>query len=137
MKTTKYLIAFTALNTLSTVAFFVCIDKGIGITKVTNEPNTYVTSLPFIYGLIWFISSGVFGKLDSVRKTRMNLGLAYHMASNIAMAIGMVFAVITLKELRTWQFIVFPTLAMGVSYLVHWFFVRKTVKGIEIEKAFK
>jgi len=137
MKPTRNLVIFSILNLCTTILFVTFLDKGILIAEAEDAPNTYVTVLPLLYAMTWFISGLVLGKTDNGRKRRYNLGLAYHLASIIVTMLGILFAAVVFARFREWQFIVFSPIVMGISLVAHWLGTRDETKGIEKEKAFK
>lgn len=137
MKVSKNLKWFTVINLLSSILFFTFLSKGIFVSQVEGEANTYVSYLPTIYGLVWFVSGLIFAGTDKVRNSRFNLGLAYHLASTVVVIIAMVYAFLLFEVFRTVGFVVFPLLAMAVSLLIHWLATRNNPKGIDKKEAFK
>lgn len=137
MKVSKNLKWFTVINLISSILFFTFLSKGIFVSQVEGEANTYVSYLPTIYGLIWFVSGLIFAGTDKARNSRFNLGLAYHLASTVVVIIAMVYAFLLFEVFRTVGFVVFPLLAMAVSLLIHWLVTRNNPKGIDKKEAFK
>lgn len=137
MKITKNLFWFSLINLASSIIFFTLLAKGIELAKAEDRANVYVTLVPVIYGLVWFVTGALFESLDKVRKTRYNLSMAYHWASTIVVLIAMVYALAFLDIFRTIQFVILPLLAMALSLLIHWLAVRNQTKGIDKKEAFK
>ena len=134
MKLTNNLKIYIVLNVLSTLAFAYCLANDIGIKH--TEPNTFETSLPFIYALFWLVSTLVLLKLDKPRNSRLNLGLQYHVAATVITAVALIVSAILFEEFRNLANLL-PAPALAVSLFIHWFFTRKDPKGIEAKKVFK
>lgn len=141
MKLTKNMIVFTAINTISSITYFTLLAKGIGYTKISSSPETYVTTgligAPFLYGFIWWISASILAKLDKKRNSRLNIGLAYHVLSTFVLTVAIIYSYLLFEAFHWIDFLIYPTLAMAVSLLIHWLAVRNKPKGIDAKDAFK
>ena len=141
MKLTKNMIVFAVINTISSIVYFTLLAKGIGFTKTSSTPDTYVTTgligAPFIYGLIWWISANVLAKLDKKRNTRLNIGLAYHVISTLVLTVAIIYSYLMFEAFHWIDFLVYPIIAMALSVLNHWLAVMNNPKGRDSKKAFK
>jgi hypothetical protein len=141
MKLTKNMIVFTVINTISSIVYFTLLGKGIGYTKTSSSPETYVTTgligAPFISGLIWWISASVLAKLDKKRNTRLNVGLAYHALTTFILTVTFIYSYLMFEAFHWIDFLIYSIIAIALSLLVHWLAVRNNPKGIDSKKAFK
>ena len=134
MKLTRNLWIYVILNSLSTIIFLTFLHNGVLITKESDDPATYVSWLPTLYAVIWFISGLILGYLDKPRKTRHDIDFMYSLMTLIILTFGAVYYMLLFKELRSWWYI----LAFAwLVQLIYWYFVKKRIKGISKKDAFK
>jgi CHASE2 domain-containing sensor protein len=137
MKLSRNIKIYTVINLISSLLFFTFLARGVLTTRVEGEANTYVSSLPAFYAVIWFFSGLVLAGTDKARNSRYNLALAYHVASSAIIVISMIYALIMFEVFRNIEFAVIPIFLMAISFGIHWFVVRNNPKGIDKKDAFK
>ncbi|HMS25744.1 MAG TPA: hypothetical protein PKB15_08700 [Acidimicrobiia bacterium] len=136
MRLTRNLSIFVVLNTISTIVFIVTLATGIGVKKISDDPATFETSTPFLYALFWLLSFLLLLRFDNVRHSRRNLGLQYHLAMTLILLAGLIFGAFASEVFRS-PSAFYPIFALFASLLVHWFFTRNNLQGIEAKKVFR
>ena len=123
MKFTRNLKYYLAINAVCTITYL--------ISNNNSKP------LLAFYLAIWLISFTVCYFTENRNRSRINLGLQYHVFTTVIMAIAISVSMITGMQSFNiiWNWI--PIIALSVSLLIHYLFTRKTIKGIEPKSVFK
>jgi len=136
MKLTRNLYIYIVLITFASIVFIYTLVNDIGIKQISDNPPTYETSTPFIYGLFCVLSTVILYKTDNARNSRLNLGFTYHLIGSAVVLLLIILPAIFSDAFRGPETFILPAV-IAVVLLAHWISTRKDLKGIESKKAFK
>lgn len=130
---TKNLKLFALMSLVWSVVFFATLHWAL---FDPDSRGLFIAGAAITYGLGFGLGGYVFGKRDSARNSRLNLGLWYSMTSNIAsMLVGSLWVLIFRRD--EWPTLVIMAVIFGLISIIAALSSRKSIKGIEKEKLFQ
>lgn len=124
-----------------TCIFFGLTVLNIGVQSEENVDGTttYSSNLPILWVVSLVILFFILYKTDSKRKSRTNLGFAYHLATGAVVLVTILSLTLIglLNSNGLDYYLLIPAIAWGISLLIHWVATRTSIKGIEGKKVFK
>jgi len=137
MKLTRNVVIFGGINLVSTIIFLTVLHQVLLSNQTNTDPPTFESIVPSVYALFWLLSGLLLGGTDKQRNSRQNIGFLYHAVTMLVSGIGLIIGAILFDEYKSWGLIVIGLLLLASSPLIHWLIIRKQLKGISKQDAFK